>query len=148
MEILLQHLEASKGEYEYSGYKHITTSINNAWMKLNDYYQCTETSPVYVATVILNLQLKQSFFEQQQSHQLDWIVDARKAIEWLWTIKYKNQESVSNLQNLSGASSKGKMDIFKQFLNIPNSRLQSQYTVNKYEEYCYVKSNVHAINII
>ena len=58
MEILLQHLEASKGEYKHSGYKHITTSINNAWAKLNDYYQCTKTSPVYVAAVILNPQLK------------------------------------------------------------------------------------------
>ena len=64
MEILLQYLEASKGEYEHSGYKHITTSINNAWAKLNDYYQCTETLPVYVTAVILNPQLKWSFFEQ------------------------------------------------------------------------------------
>ena len=58
MEILLQYLEASKGKYKYSDYKHITMSINNAWAKLNNYYQCTETSSIYVTTVILNLQLK------------------------------------------------------------------------------------------
>lgn len=58
MEILLHHLEAAKQEYEHSGYNHITTCINNAWNILDKYYSLTETSPVYVAAVVLNPQLK------------------------------------------------------------------------------------------
>ena len=55
IEILLQHLETAKVEFEHSDYKHITISINNAWKKLNKYYKLTNMSPIYVAAIVLNL---------------------------------------------------------------------------------------------
>ena len=55
---------------------------------------------------------------------------------------------ILNLQSLSEAGFKGEMDILEQFLNILDSRSQLQHAVNKYEEYCHVKPDVYAINII
>src|SRR5437667_7503958 len=89
MEILLQHLETAKVEFEHSDYKHITIGINNAWKKLNKYYKLTDMSPIYVAVIILNPQLKWSFFEKHWKDHLDWIEDARIVVEELWRLHYK-----------------------------------------------------------
>ena len=40
------------------------------------------------------------------------------------------------------------MDILEQFLNILDSKSQSQHAVDEYEEYCHVKPDVHPVNII
>ena len=53
MDILLNHLESAKVEYEFSEHMPLKACINNAWIKLDKYYNMTELSSVYVAALVL-----------------------------------------------------------------------------------------------
>jgi hypothetical protein len=149
MEILLHHLEAAKQDYEHLGYDHITVCINNAWKLLDRYYNLTETSPVYVAAVVLNPQLKWSFLEQLWEHRSDWISEAHKAVEHLWTTSYKDRNP-----KLAGTSRETRvtvpdMDILEQFLSQRSDcRPLAQLLADEYEDYCYIKPEARVSNII
>ena len=59
MDLLLEHLEAAKAEYEHMHeYTHVKTAINNAWLVLDKYYNLTEISLIYIAAVVLNPKYK------------------------------------------------------------------------------------------
>jgi len=146
MEILLQHLEVSKLEYEYSEYRHITMSVNNAWKMLNKYYNLTDISPVYVTTVVLNLQLKWSFFKQCWRTRLTWIAEARRTVKQLWITSYRDQILTLNSSTANTANTGEEMDILEQFLITPDSR--SQQPIDEYEEYCCLKPDIRITNII
>ena len=124
MEILLQHLEVSKLEYEHSEYRHITMSVNNAWKMLDKYYNLTDISPVYVATVVLNPQLKWSFFEQHWRTRPTWIAEARRMVKQLWITRYRDQISTLNSSTVNTANTGEEMDILEQFLIILDGESQ------------------------
>jgi hypothetical protein len=48
---------------------------NNAWNKLNKYYNLTETSITYVIAIVLDLRVKWVYFTRQWP---DWIDQAKK----------------------------------------------------------------------
>ena len=59
IDLLLEHLEAAKAEYKHMHeYTYVKTVVNNAWLVLDKYYNLTEMSPIYVATVVLNPKYK------------------------------------------------------------------------------------------
>jgi hypothetical protein len=90
MEWLLHRFENFKEEYRFHPNPHFRQSINQAWTKLDKYYQLTEKSPIYVAAVILNPKWKWVYFEKQWVDREDWIVDAKMAVKELWTTEYKD----------------------------------------------------------
>src|SRR5437667_3728777 len=67
MDILLEHLESAKVEYEFSEHMHLKACINNAWIKLDKYYNMTELSSVYVAALVLHPRYKWAYFEKKWS---------------------------------------------------------------------------------
>ena len=70
IEYILSHLENLKSEYKFDDYmqakdvatdamttesrKYFKEAINNAWVKLDEYYTRMDESPVYAASVALN----------------------------------------------------------------------------------------------
>lgn len=91
MEWLLHQFESFKVEYQLHPDLHFRRSIDQAWAKLDKYYQLTEASPIYVAAVVLNPRWKWAYFEKQWTDRQDWISDARRAIKDLWAAEYKDQ---------------------------------------------------------
>jgi hypothetical protein len=147
MELLLQHLEVNKSEYEYSEHPYLTVSVNNAWKKLDKYYSLTELSPVYVAAVVLNPKVKWFFFEQKWRSRPDWITAAKTAVQSMWEQFYKDQES--RLGNPKPAATvDGDLDMLDEFLITDEANLGFQELPDEYTEYCNLKSDSRIADII
>ena len=73
---------------------YLRASINNAWVKLNEYYTLLGESPLYAASIILHPGLGISFLEANwtSTAQLSWLSDAKRQMkefleEWYPTIE-------------------------------------------------------------
>jgi hypothetical protein len=53
MDLLLSRLEQAKVTYRTMNPR-LTSCINVAWKELDEYYQLSDSSPVYVAAVVLD----------------------------------------------------------------------------------------------
>ncbi|CAC9885918.1 unnamed protein product [Aureobasidium pullulans] len=65
-------------------YRMLCVGVNLAWKKLDEYYQKTDQSPVYVAAVVLHPGLKWKYIEKVWRDRPAWIVQARRNVEDLW----------------------------------------------------------------
>jgi len=89
MEYILEQLEA--GKKEFTGDEIMGPCINAAWGKIIKYYDITDRSTTYTASVVLNPTQKwQAFSELQWSDE--WITAARKQVGSLWEKEYKKKE--------------------------------------------------------
>jgi len=126
MYFLLEHIERAKLEYEHLN-KHIYSSLNNAWYKLNNYYSLTEMSPVYIAEVVLNPQYKWSYFEEKWSYKPEWIREARRITKKFW-LMYKGKRPTIEVEKPSSTSD---MDLLDEFMNLtsrgPVSSIEDEY---------------------
>jgi hypothetical protein len=76
----------------------IRASINNAWIKLNEYYILLGRSPLFAASVVLNLDLGLRWLETNWTspEQLQWLRDAKDGIKVYFERWYsKNDDNVS-----------------------------------------------------
>jgi hypothetical protein len=94
MDMLLQQLEVAKTAYQQRK-SPFATCINLAWMKLDEYYSKTDTSPIYVASVILDPRLKLRYFEQKWLMHQDWIDRARSEVDRMYN-QYRDQLDVDS----------------------------------------------------
>lgn len=70
--------------------RHFSANINRAWQKLDKYYNKTDVTPIHRAAVLLHPRLKWRWFERYWRHKPEWIKDAKKAIDVLWS-EYKDR---------------------------------------------------------
>ncbi|KAF5701032.1 hypothetical protein FMUND_14071 [Fusarium mundagurra] len=76
----------------------IKASINNAWIKLNEYYTLLGRSPLFAASVVLNPDLGLRWLETNWTspEQLQWLRDAKDGIKVYFERWYsKNDDNVS-----------------------------------------------------
>src|SRR5207248_1410441 len=64
MEVLINHLEAASKIYTHRKAKHIHTCINNAWIKLYEYYRLLDASLIYAESLVLNPAIKECYFDR------------------------------------------------------------------------------------
>ena len=76
---LLQHLEDAKKKF--TGKSTIATCVNLAWLKLNEYYEKTDLTSVYVIATILDPRMKYGYFERRWATRQDWIEIAKANFE-------------------------------------------------------------------
>jgi hypothetical protein len=93
MDLMLEHLEITKTQYANLDATHlfVKASVNNAWDKLDKYYELTSESLVYIAAVVLNPKYKWQYFEKHWGHKLQWITEGRAVVKALWETRYKSQ---------------------------------------------------------
>ena len=60
---LLQYLEDAKKKF--TGKSTIVTSINLAWLKLNEYYEKSDLTSVYVIATMLDPRMKYGYFKRR-----------------------------------------------------------------------------------
>src|SRR5579859_7781982 len=72
---LLQHLEDAKKKF--TGKSTMATSINLAWLKLNEYYEKSDLTSVYVIATMLDSRMKYGYFERRWATRQDWIKIAK-----------------------------------------------------------------------
>lgn len=75
-----------------SGRKHFRTAINNGWEKLNKYYDFTDRSCVYVASVVLHPGLNWKYIKSNwtEHRQLAWIILAEEKLQGFYNENWKS----------------------------------------------------------
>lgn len=66
----------------------LATGVNLAWKKLDEYYQMTDQSPVYVAAVVLDPAYTWRWLRSKWKNRQDWIVTSEQAVRDFWTSCY------------------------------------------------------------
>jgi hypothetical protein len=62
----------------------LAIAVNNAWKKLDEYYNLTDQSTAYIAAVVLNPQWKWMFFDASWAPRQDWLTTAKTKVQTLW----------------------------------------------------------------
>jgi hypothetical protein len=62
----------------------LAVAVNNAWVKLDKYYDLTDRSVVYIAAVVLNPAHKWKYFEKHWATKVHWLATAKKKFQALW----------------------------------------------------------------
>jgi hypothetical protein len=65
-------------------YRILCIGVNLGWKKLDEYYQKTDQSPVYVAAVVLHPGLKWKWLEKAWRDRPQWIKEAKNNVHSLW----------------------------------------------------------------
>lgn len=65
MEVPISRLEKASTIHTHKKSKFINTCINNALMKLRDYYRLLDNSPVYATSLVLNPAIKERHFDNK-----------------------------------------------------------------------------------
>jgi hypothetical protein len=69
-------------------YRMLATGVNLAWKKLNDYYEITDQSPVYVAAVVLHPAYTWKWLRSKWKSRQDWIKSSEHAVRQFWIQHY------------------------------------------------------------
>lgn len=89
MDLLLSQLEQAKVIYRTINPR-LASCINLAWKKLDEYYQLSDSSPVYIAAVVLDPRMKFQYFEKRWASHPDWVITAKERIRGLFE-EYKQR---------------------------------------------------------
>jgi hypothetical protein len=93
-DFLIQHLEDAKLKYTYS--PALTSCINLAWVKLDEYYCCSDQSSVFVVAVLLDPRMKLQYFQSRWVTHQDWIDMAKEKLQSAYA-SYKEQLTISQM---------------------------------------------------
>lgn len=116
MEVLMNHLEAASKTYTLRKAKYLHICINNAWMKLREYYQLLDASPVYAASLVLNPAIKERHFDRNWRGGLEpWVPKTKADIRNFWAAKYKDKVGVE-LEPVPEISDKPEVDEFEDYI--------------------------------
>lgn len=64
---------------------HFSIHINLAWQKLNDYYNKTDDTPLYVTVVVLHPRYKRKWFETKWKERKDWLRIVDDKVNKMWS---------------------------------------------------------------
>jgi hypothetical protein len=102
MEQLLIHLESRATECQYEDSQY-STSVNYAWLKLQEYYNLSDESCLYRAALALHPSFRFDWFEDNWHTKPAWIDAAKVAIEGLFH-QYVKQYAVERPASQSSQS--------------------------------------------
>ena len=75
--------------------EHYNTGINAAWMKLEKYFKLTDSSPLYIAAIVLHPAWRFEYFEDKWAKHPSWIKNAKKVFKNLY-LKYRERIHVDS----------------------------------------------------
>ncbi|EAQ83431.1 hypothetical protein CHGG_09835 [Chaetomium globosum CBS 148.51] len=70
--------------------EHVAINVNNAWMKLDKYYEKIGQSPLIYAATALHPRHRWGRFEAWREHHADWIEPAKLQVRELWRQQYRD----------------------------------------------------------
>ena len=94
VEALIEHLDKMKKIYTQEEYPQLTTSINLAWLKLDDYYKKLDDSPAYAAALLLHPRYRLKHFNNKWKGSLKkYLALIKKAVRAIYDTEYKPEAS-------------------------------------------------------
>jgi hypothetical protein len=114
LETLLSHVERSKTEY--TCHKHLATSLNEAWIKLKQYYERMDESPAYAAALMLHPRHKLHYFTKRwKTYLAQYIQPTKDALRKQYEEEYLTKYPVAST-TLPSLKKKG-IDPLQDFLD-------------------------------
>jgi hypothetical protein len=93
IEVLIEHLDKMKQIFTQETHPELASSINLAWLKLDDYYQKLDDSPAYAAALLLYPRYRMRHFENKWKGQLKkYLGLMKKATRAIYDTEYAPQE--------------------------------------------------------
>lgn len=124
---LFEDITESKTEIKYSDA--IISMANDAWNKLNKYYNMTEASEAYIASIVLDPRIKWVYFTKQWP---DWINQAKKDMLAFWKTYYGSSNIFEDLLESQKVYEDGQSEVSK-FRQQNNPQDEE---CDEYEMYC------------
>jgi hypothetical protein len=125
--------------------KHIATSLDNCWGKLDEYYKMLDETPVYAAAVVLHPGQGWRYLEEKWTSpaQKEWLKTAKKAVRTLWEDFYKidSTQASTQLSPRLHSSSSSEPDSLDNFMN-PAGFYTARPVRDEYAEYCLFRPSV------
>lgn len=84
--------EAGQDAIAPNDLRNIGLGANDAWNKLNEYFQLTDRSHFYIAAIVLNPCLKWDYFEHHWQDKPLWLKKAKTKMQALWKSHCKQQQ--------------------------------------------------------
>jgi hypothetical protein len=161
---LLRHILEKREEYADAGApegaddddiaksrRHIKTSIENCWGKLDDYYQILNSLPVYMAALVMHPGHKLAFIERLWIGRTAWLANAKKGVKKLWENSYKGRyagptpttalEGTPATTMTTTPHVEKAVDPFDQFMNPPGLYNMTSATVDEYRKYLEIPAH-------
>ena len=92
-EFLLNKLEDGKITAEsFPDPEHFKVGINNAWMKLDSYYNMLDETPIYYTALGLHPAFRWRWFEKQWKSRPSWVNNAKRKVQEVWDCEYRDHE--------------------------------------------------------
>ena len=136
MEVLLDRLEKASKIYTPRKSKFINACINNAQIKLRDYYRLLDTSPVYTTSLVFNPAIKERHFDNKWIRgQEDWRLKTKEDIRAFWVAEYKNKV-VGEPKATNTKSHKHKNPAYSMFDDYIYDQLAALEVQDEYDAYC------------
>lgn len=124
--------------------KHIRTSIENCWAKLDYYYRILDDLPVYMAALVLHPGQKLAYIHNHWAGRRSWIDNAKRQVKILWETGWKGRHTTPNLEPqpsveapyIAVRNSTPQPDPFEQFL-LPPGFYETSHTaqIDEYKKY-------------
>jgi hypothetical protein len=100
LETLLSHVELMK--VEYTLHKQLTASLNEAWLKLRQYYERMDESPAYAAALMLHPRHKLHYFTKRwKTHLAEYIQPTKDTLRKQYEEEYLPRYPVASITPLS-----------------------------------------------
>lgn len=119
-----------------AGRQHFRIGINNAWVKLNKYYNRTDRSSAYFGSVRMHPALNAAWFVEnwKEADQLQWLETAEERLRVHYDRSYRDQEINVQHQNVSPSYPTHEPDDFDDFLS-PATFYAQTTAVDEYDRY-------------
>jgi hypothetical protein len=85
-------LEAMPDE-QITAEQHFSSNINQAWLKLDEYYTKLDNTPVYVAAIVLHPRMRWNWFTKAWRERPDWLKRAKQSFNDL-LLHYSNISAI------------------------------------------------------
>jgi hypothetical protein len=125
----------SSEELNDSCRRHIRTAVNNAWAKLDEYYNLTNDSPVYVAALVLHPGHKWKYINERWDRD-DWKESAKDAFKSFYERYWQNREVEADSQPVKEERPGSReYDEFQAWMTPHGYYTSQDAAVNDYESY-------------
>jgi hypothetical protein len=127
MDFLLDHFEHAKDKYKDDPY--MSPCCNAGWAKIDKYYSLTDSSPAYIAALVLAPQYKWDYFVHSWEDHPEWIIQAKTTMQEFWRTSYKS--SVAPISTLAAP----KPPLTNSFLRWQAEKQGPDDELDEYEQY-------------
>ena len=146
MDYLLRHYKQALSEH-IDERSPLRRCLLAGLVKLENYFNLTDKSPAYAASVVLDPTWKWAYFEESWAHEPQWIENRKTAVKQLWIDDYKDRSTTydydydatsrPSTSNSGEPPSKKQRSGFNEYRNRKRpSKLLDAVLEDEYERYC------------